>query len=265
MSAEAAPARAEPFIVDERAARISVRSAVSARRVASCGGMVTYLSLFESEIEARFERFLSVGGIARTPEAVAAAALLLEPTDAVIVSLEESALIARGGACSFPLYWTHEGQRLAINTALPIGQAPCISRDGLADSIAVVCVALQNEPNLSLHAPLAGAACAAPPFRISQPSEAFSTKRRSTLRTWPRTRPITVRCSPICARRSMHLVQVKADARRWWNGQAASTARSQRCTPSATARACQASPCAFPITSSASRTKSSAPPLLPSV
>ena len=156
MSAEAAPARAEPFIVDERAARISVRSAVSARRVASCGGMVTYLSLFESEIEARFERFLSVGGIARTPEAVAAAALLLEPTDAVIVSLEESALIARGGACSFPLYWTHEGQRLAINTALPIGQAPCISRDGLADSIAVVCVALQNEPNLSLHAPLAG-------------------------------------------------------------------------------------------------------------
>ncbi len=156
MLAKSEAEHVEPVIIEDDSARIAVRPAVAARRTVDGGITLTYLSLFESEIEVRNERFLSAGGMARSAKEIAAAALLMEPTDAAIVTLDRSVLIARGGACSFPLYWSLLGRQVEVTTALPIGHAPCISRTGLADSIAVVCVALQNEPNLSLYAPLAG-------------------------------------------------------------------------------------------------------------
>lgn len=115
-----------------------------------------YLSLFDDEIDARLEDFLSRTGtlsgiaLARNPFA-------LEPTDAVVVAAHDgTTYVWRGGAANFPLYWTCEKDSIVLSSALPVDSTRRLSVSGLLASVAAVSVANQNEPNLSTRTPLAG-------------------------------------------------------------------------------------------------------------
>ncbi|MGA3353994.1 MAG: asparagine synthase C-terminal domain-containing protein [Acidimicrobiales bacterium] len=117
------------------------------------------MSLFDDEIDRRLGEFLALGPppTAWTELDLASAALALEPTDAVVITLsEDEVLVARGGACNFPLYWTRATDSLLITMALPIDRTRRLSRTGLLASLAAVTTANQNEPNLTLRTPLSG-------------------------------------------------------------------------------------------------------------
>jgi len=135
-----------------------VREAVAVRRVEHRGQTLVYLSLFDDELDPRLEEFLMfTPGEGWSEANLAGAALCLEPTDAVIIAgRDEDILVARGGACNFPLYWKVIAGSTVVTTALPIDGERRLSIAGLIDSVAVVSVTYQNEPNLSRHAPLNG-------------------------------------------------------------------------------------------------------------
>ena len=88
------------------------------RRIAEGEHALYYLSLFDDEIEARLEDFLSFKPSSSWTEAtLAAAALRIEPTDAVVIARSDGEiLVARGGACNFPLYWTTTSGSIWIST-----------------------------------------------------------------------------------------------------------------------------------------------------
>jgi hypothetical protein len=115
-----------------------------------------YLSLFDDEIDARVEDFLSTTGtrcgvpLVRNPFA-------LEPTDAIVVAARDGTIyVWRGGAANFPLYWTCEKGSIVLSSALPVDSTRRLSVSGTLASVAAVSVANQNEPNLSMRTPLAG-------------------------------------------------------------------------------------------------------------
>jgi asparagine synthetase B (glutamine-hydrolysing) len=138
--------------------RMSMRAAVAMRSAGEQGSSLLYLSLFDDEIDGRFDEFLAC----QPPEPWGShrledAALCLEPTDVVIqVDPAGSIGIARGGVCNFPLYWTKTGQSIHISTVLPIDDPRQLSVEGLLIAIAVVSVTYQNEPNLVTATPLQG-------------------------------------------------------------------------------------------------------------
>jgi hypothetical protein len=138
--------------------RLDVRTSVAVRRQAEQNQTFFYLSLFDDEIDARLEEFLaSRPRTTWTESGLAAAALRLEPTDAVVVICRDrQILVARGGAGNFPLYWTAAVDSILVSTVLPMDRDRRLSRAGLMTSVAVVSVANQNEPNLSLRSPLDG-------------------------------------------------------------------------------------------------------------
>ena len=143
---------------EESALQLDVRSAVAVRRVAAREQTLFYLSLFGDEIDSRLEEFLAVGPRTTWTElALAAAALRLEPTDAVVIACpQDEILVARGGAGNFPLYWTATADKILVSTVLPVDRDRRLSRAGLMNSVTVVAIANQNEPNLSVRTPLAG-------------------------------------------------------------------------------------------------------------
>ncbi len=136
--------------------RLDVRTAVTVRRVAVREQTLFYLSLFDDEIDARLDEFLANAlGAPHTERDLAAAALWLEPTDAVVITCTDGeVLVARGGACTFPLYWTTAAGSIVVSTMLPVDSERRLSREGLIACVAVVSVTYQNELNLSLRTPL---------------------------------------------------------------------------------------------------------------
>ena len=138
--------------------RLDVRSVVAVRRVSAREQTLYYLSLFDDEIDSRLEEFLAFRPTTTWNEqALVSAALALEPTDAVVIACRhERILVARGGACNFPLYWTQRDRSILISTTLPVDRARRLSRVGLLVSVAVVSIANQNEPNVSARTPLEG-------------------------------------------------------------------------------------------------------------
>src|SRR5690606_15202963 len=93
------------------------------------------------------------------PPAVAdmhALAAGLEPTDALIgCDSHGGVTVARGGCCTFPLYWHRAGPRIEISTALPISARPRLSVDGLVKAAAAVDLCSSYEPNAWCETPLA--------------------------------------------------------------------------------------------------------------
>ena len=159
MVPQPAPAEASlPDALSIGAGRIQlfVRPAVATRLTSIGDATLAYLSLFDDEIDARFEAFLAAAGMPRSESDLVSAALSLEPTDAVILAAGGEILIARGGAASIPLYWAPTGDAVAIGTLLPVDQDRRLSRAGLIGSAAVASLANENEPNLTTQTPLDG-------------------------------------------------------------------------------------------------------------
>jgi hypothetical protein len=140
----------------ERGVQIRVRPSVAVRRGVLLGNLpFYYLSLFDDEIDARLDGFLSTSG-ALSAMPLARNAFALEPTDAVVVVERDNLIqVWRGGAANFPLYWMCTKGSIVLNTKLPIGSTRRLSISGLLASVAVASIAGQNEPNLSIRTPLA--------------------------------------------------------------------------------------------------------------
>lgn len=143
---------------EEGSLQLDVRPAVAVRPIAAREQTLFYLSLFDDEIDSRLEEFLAFGPWTSWTELVlAAAAMRLEPTDAVVIACPQGEiLVARGGANNFPLYWTLTTGKILVSTVLPVDRDRRLSRAGLVSSAIVVSVANQNEPNLSARTPLDG-------------------------------------------------------------------------------------------------------------
>ena len=149
--------------VDASPLRLAVRPAVACREVSGAGGPAFYLSLYDDEIDGRADALgwarPSRGDSAGSaPEAsFAAFASRLEPTDALIACAADGTIVvARGGCCTFPLYWRRNGTRIEISTALPIGAQPTLSAAGLLKAAAAVNLCSSYEPNAWCETPLAG-------------------------------------------------------------------------------------------------------------
>jgi Asparagine synthase len=130
---------------------------VAVRRRVFLGDLpLYYLSLFDDEIDARLEDFLSMTGTLSSV-LLAHHPFALEPTDAVVVAAHDGTIyVWRGGAANFPLYWTCEKGSIVLSSALPVDSTRRLSVSGLLASVAVASVTNQNEPNLSRRTPLAG-------------------------------------------------------------------------------------------------------------
>jgi hypothetical protein len=137
---------------------LDVRDAVAVRRVAEREQTLFYLSVFDDEIDLRLEEFLAFGpGTSWNELTLATIALRLEPTDAVVIACAHGqVLVARGGNCNFPLYWTKVAGSILVSTVLPVDRDRRLSLAGLIACVAVVSMTYQNEPNLALRAPLSG-------------------------------------------------------------------------------------------------------------
>ena len=144
--------------IEEGSLRLDVRRAVAVRRFANRRQSFFYLSLFDDEIDSRLEDFLPFWPTTIWNELnLASAALHLEPTDAIVIAGSgDETLIARGGACNFPLYWAVGAGSVIVSTILPVHRHCHLSVAGLLASVAVVSMTYQNEPNLSLNTPLSG-------------------------------------------------------------------------------------------------------------
>ena len=137
--------------------RLDVRDSVPVRRVVERKQTLFYLSLFDDEVDSRLEEFLAFTPRTNWSELVlAVAALRLEPTDAVVIACSHAEiLIARGGACNFPLYWTATADSILVSTVLPVDRDRRLSVAGLMASFAASATG-KGEPNLALCAPLSG-------------------------------------------------------------------------------------------------------------
>ncbi len=140
---------------------LDIRRSVSFREWSLVEGVLFYLSLFEDEIDDRFERFLAPPGLASGMSAttgfvgVEAASPMLELTDAVVFhGRAGNIVVLRGGSCTIPLYWRCEATGVRLSTALPLHNGEKFSRAGLASAVAAVCLSGSYEPNACIETPL---------------------------------------------------------------------------------------------------------------
>jgi asparagine synthetase B (glutamine-hydrolysing) len=141
--------------------RLDVRRAVALHDLTLADGTAFYLSLYEGEIEARLERCLDAhrrgGGAFECVADVAAAAAQLEPTDAIVAHARDGRIvIARGGCCTFPLYWQRGASECRVSTALPLLEGQPFAAGGLVAAVAAVSLYSSYEPNAWLETPLLG-------------------------------------------------------------------------------------------------------------
>lgn len=115
------------------------------------GGLGLYLSLYDDEIDERAASFWS----AYSSDFEAAAARL-ELTDAVFVIRGDELMAARGGACTFALFWHAQGEALRIATRLPLAAQLPFSRTGLVAASAAAALHSSYEPNAFAETPLSG-------------------------------------------------------------------------------------------------------------
>lgn len=143
--------------------RVDVRRSVAVRESVVHGLSLTYLSLFDDEIDARFARLLEHADRAaeqrRTPrdDDIRSAAPHVELTDVLIVNgLRDGCAVVRGGSCTIPLYWSRVGPQIRLSTVLPLLENSIFSRSGLASAMAAVCHHGSYEPNAWTATPLSG-------------------------------------------------------------------------------------------------------------
>lgn len=149
---QGAPARRSPDILDVLGIEISVRPAVRIRGHGYGRGIGLYLSLYDDELDDRSEAFWS-HGLAADAEPPWSE---LELTDALLhVTSNGIVTVARGAACTFPLWYTTAGGRLQLATSLPILQGAALSRSGLLTAVAGACLHSSYEVNALAETPLA--------------------------------------------------------------------------------------------------------------
>ena len=128
---------------------LELRPAVALREQAVDGGVAWYLSLYGDEIDERAQAFWSTRA---DPEGKVCQ---LELTDALIVVRGTKINVARGGACTFPLYWHADGGALHISTRLPLAGGAQLSRAGLVAAAAAAALHSSYEPNAFTETPVA--------------------------------------------------------------------------------------------------------------
>ena len=129
------------------------RPAVAIREQPFRRAVGLYLSLYDDEIYERAEAFWA----ASDQFMLEPAWQNLELTDAAILVDTEGGevRVARGGACTFPLYWRGDDSRLRFSTVLPLASDETFSGAGLLASAAAACVHSSYEPNTFTNTPLA--------------------------------------------------------------------------------------------------------------
>lgn len=142
---------------------VDVRRSVAIRERVMDGLSLLYLSLFDDEIEARFENLLQRAGLdgaqRRTlgDDDIRRAASHVELTDVLFVHrLRGDCAVVRGGSCTFPLFWSRAGSQVRLSTVLPLLENETFSRSGLASAMAAVCHHGSYEPNAWTATPLSG-------------------------------------------------------------------------------------------------------------
>jgi asparagine synthetase B (glutamine-hydrolysing) len=148
-----APSRGTPDVLDVLGIEVSVRPAVRVRGHGYGRGIALYLSLYDDELDERAEAFWShlprEGAEPQWSE--------LELTDALLhVAANGLVTVARGAACTFPLYYTAERGRLRFATSLRILEGAPLSRAGLLTAVAGACLHSSYEVNAVADTPLAG-------------------------------------------------------------------------------------------------------------
>jgi len=142
--------------VDAGPVRLLLRPAVAARELRGAFGPAFYLSLYDGELDERADR-VSAALPAGPLDDAAALGARVEPTDALIATSAGGAVaIARGGCCTFPLYWRRAGRQLEVTTGLPVFAEPTLSVEGLVKAAAAVNFCSSYEPNAWCETPLAG-------------------------------------------------------------------------------------------------------------
>lgn len=141
--------------------RLSLRPAVACREVSWIGRLAFYLSLYDDEIDERMDAWS--GSLRRGRDGANVSGdsdvlgSSLEPTDAVIAcAADGTVVVARGGCCTFPLYWRRSASGIEISTSLPIGARPTLSCAGLVKAAAAVNLCSSYEPNAWSETPLVG-------------------------------------------------------------------------------------------------------------
>lgn len=146
--------------IDAGALRLTLRPAVVCRELSWGSRPTFYLSIYDDEIDERTDAWLRALGRrdgASAPADPDALGSRLEPTDAVIAPAADGRIVvARGGCCTFPLYWRRVGTHIEVSTSLPIGARPTLSAAGLVKAAAAVNLCSSYEPNAWLETPLAG-------------------------------------------------------------------------------------------------------------
>lgn len=146
-----APSRDASSVLDLLGIEVGIRPAVNFREQASGRGASLYLSLYDDELEERAEAFWSHGTQGSRPPWSE-----LELTDALLqVDPDGAVTVARGAACTFPLYYTNENGRLRFSTSLPILQGAPLSCTGLLTAAAGACLHSSYEVNALTETPLA--------------------------------------------------------------------------------------------------------------
>ncbi len=134
-------------------AELEVRTSVATRHVTLPGCGITYLCLYDDEIDQRTELFIRRLAMAGT-EAIAP---YLELTDiAFIVRHDGSLSVMRGGACPIALYYCPTEKGLRFTTALPVANTSRLSRRGIIMAVAAACQHSSYEPNAFTETPVAG-------------------------------------------------------------------------------------------------------------
>jgi asparagine synthetase B (glutamine-hydrolysing) len=140
---------------------LEIRRSIAFREKATQDGALFYLSLLDDEIDDRFERLLALRVarplllVAPLPHEATAAAAELELTDAFVLCSPEQVIVARGGSCTFSLFWTRKRSDLHISTRLPLQQAK-FSKAGLVSAVAAACLDGSYEQNACAETPLDG-------------------------------------------------------------------------------------------------------------
>lgn len=145
--------RSAVTVIEIGAAELEIRASIATRHSSFPRCSVTYLCLYDDEIDQRAEAFF-----ARLAEAgIEAAALHLELTDIAFIAERDGDLsVLRGGACPIPLYHSTTEKGLRFTTALPIASAGRLSRSGIIMAAAAACQHSSYEPNAFTKTPLAG-------------------------------------------------------------------------------------------------------------
>ena len=126
---------------------VEVRASVAYRVRRAGSATYVYLSLFDDEIDDRFDVFLGRGADGQS----------LELTDGVVIVCDDDSVrVLRGASCTFPLYQWADDRGLRVTTHLGIGQSAKLSAAALVAATAAVVLQGSFEPNAFTTTPLSG-------------------------------------------------------------------------------------------------------------